>query len=321
MSNNPDLRDSARDDDVLPGKVVALKPYPIGTAARLAGIPPETLRIWERRYQFLEPGRSVGGHRLYSEDDVALLRSVKRLVDSGMRIGAVSGMPHDEIRAAAQRLGPPETTVSGAASPLVEEIIAAARSLDERRVAQLLDRPLMLTSGEEVVHTLYLKLLRRAGDLWHAGQLSVGVEHFLEKMVTARILTVLQATPQPVSGELALCACPPDDRHEVGLFAAALTLKGGGFPVTILGADMPVDDLNAAVASTEPSLLVLAITSAMSAATSSATAAMLESGPASQVPLILGGINARAFAANLRRQVTVVDDMSELVPTARRLAR
>ncbi len=115
MSSTNDPKKQSTGDQGVSGRVVALKPYPIGTAARLAGIPPETLRIWERRYQFLDPGRTVGGHRLYSEEDVDLLRAVKRLVDSGMRIGAVAGMPHDEIRAAAARIGPPETTVGEAA--------------------------------------------------------------------------------------------------------------------------------------------------------------------------------------------------------------
>ena len=149
----------------------------------------------------------------------------------------------------------------------------------------------------------------------------MGVEHFLEKMVSARIMTVLQATPQPSGGQLALAACPPDDRHEVGLYAAALTLKGGGFPVTVLGGDLPIDDLNDAIMSTEPAVLVMAVTATMSVATMAATVRALEMGPASRVPLILGGVAASKLAARLNRQVAVVDDMSELVGVARRLTR
>jgi DNA-binding transcriptional MerR regulator len=302
------------------GAVVALKPYAIGTAARLAGIPPETLRIWERRYQLLEPGRTGGGHRLYSEDDVTLLRAVKRMVDSGMRIGAVAGLGHDQIRAEAARLGPPTTPVSERASPLIEEIIEAARALDERQVALLLDRPLLLTSGEEVVHTVYLRLLRRVGDLWHAGKLSIGVEHFLEKMVTSRIMAVLQSTPQPGGGHLVLCACPPDDRHEVGLFAAALSLKTGGFPVTILGADVPASDLAEATDTAAPALILLAVTNELSTAAKTSLVEALDKEPMRAVPLMLGGANARALAALLRRDVTVVDDIGDIVAVASRLA-
>ncbi len=302
------------------GKVVAFTPYAIGTAARLAGIPPETLRIWERRYQLLEPGRTGGGHRLYSEDDVQLLRSVKRLVDAGMRIGAVAALGHDQIRAEAARLGPLETTVQEQASPLIDEIIEAARALDERRVAQLLDRPLLLASGEEVVRTLYLRLLQRVGELWHRGQVGIAVEHFLEKMVTARVLAVLQSTPQPAGGHLALCACPAGERHEVGLFAAALTLKVGGFPVTILGGDVPADDLKAAVETTAPAFMVLAITNPMATEPAMSLRDALEGDSLRRVPLILGGGAARAFALSLQRQAAVVDRIEDVVDTAKALA-
>lgn len=300
--------------------VLALKSYAIGTAARLAGIPSETLRIWERRYQLLSPGRTGGGHRLYSGDDVTLLQAVKRLVDSGMRIGAVAGLEHEQIRVQAARLPPLESTVSERASPLVEEIIEAARTLDERRVAQLLDRPLLLTSGEEVVHTLYLRLLKRVGELWHAGTLSIGVEHFLEKMVTARIMAILQSTPKPSSGLLALCACPPGDRHEVGLFAAALTLKAGGFLVTILGADVPAADLAVAIEVAAPAVVVLAVTNELSLATRTSLVAVLNGDGFRHVPLILGGINAPVLGALLDRPATIVHDMAELVGVTRGLA-
>ena len=93
-------------------KPSAIKPYAIGTAARLADIPPETLRIWERRYDLLAPERTEGGHRLYSEDDVALLRAVKRLVDAGLRIGTIARLGPEGIRDEAIRRGlsPPTTT-------------------------------------------------------------------------------------------------------------------------------------------------------------------------------------------------------------------
>ena len=308
------------DDSTSTARVLALKSYAIGTAARLAGIPPETLRIWERRYQLMAPGRTGGGHRLYSGDDVTLLQAVKRLVDSGMRIGAVAGLEHDQIRAQAARMPPLESAVSERASPMIEEIIEAARTLDERRVAQLLDRPLLLTSGEEVVHTLYLRLLKRVGELWHAGNLSISIEHFLEKMVTARIMAIFQSIPKPTSGLLALCAGPPGDRHEGGLFAAALTLKAGGFPVTMLGADVPAADLADAVETAAPAVVVLAVTNELSEATKTSLVAVLNGESLRHVPLILGGINAPVLGALLDRPATIVHDMAELVGVTRRLA-
>ena len=67
--------------------------YRTGAAARLAGIPVETLRVWERRYQVVGPRVSPRGHRLYSAGDVRRLVLIRQLVDLGNAIGLVAGLP------------------------------------------------------------------------------------------------------------------------------------------------------------------------------------------------------------------------------------
>ena len=64
--------------------------YRSGVAARLSGLHPETLRVWERRYAVVEPQRSDGGQRLYSVSDVTRLIHIKQLVDLGHAIGVVA---------------------------------------------------------------------------------------------------------------------------------------------------------------------------------------------------------------------------------------
>jgi DNA-binding transcriptional MerR regulator len=301
-------------------EVVALKPYAIGTAARLAGIPPETVRIWERRYGLLDPGRTVGGHRLYSESDVDLLRAVKVLVDAGMRIGAVARMPRERIFDESFRHATTATTtVAAHSSPLIDDIVQAARDLDERRASTLLDRPLLLAPGDEVVRTVYLPLLAHIGELWHAGRLPIACEHLIEKMVTARIHSVLQTTPQPQGGRLALCACPAGERHEVGLLAAALALKVAGFSILLLGADLPAEDLESAVEKAAPSVVVLAIAS-IPADQDQKLVATLERAPLLDVPLLLGGLRAPALAARLQRRTHVVHRIDDIADVARAVA-
>jgi DNA-binding transcriptional MerR regulator len=323
MTRHPTSADDNVPAAATGGRVVAIKPYAIGTAARLANIPPETLRIWERRYELLAPGRTEGGHRLYSEDDVTLLKAVKRLVDDGMRIGTIVRLGRDGILEEAERLGPVGATspVGQRAPSLIDEIVDAARSLDERRVGHLLDRPLLVTDGSEVVHAVYLPLMKHVGELWHAGQLPIAVEHFVEKMVTARVLSVLQATPQPAGGRLALCVCPPDERHEVGLFAAALALKTNGFVVTILGADLPAADLVMSIETTMPAIVVMAVTNPLSAQAAATLVPVLQDGPARRVPLLVGGVNAASLTSKLSREhVAVVERLEDVVDVARRLA-
>ncbi len=62
--------------------------YVISVAAELAGVHPQTLRIYERR-GLVSPARTSGGSRRYSDDDIALLRRVQELTDDGLNLSGV----------------------------------------------------------------------------------------------------------------------------------------------------------------------------------------------------------------------------------------
>jgi len=70
-----------------------------GTAARLAGISPSTLRIWEHRYGVVTPPKSDAGQRNYSMTDIERLRLVKRLTLEGHAIGTVARLDVDTLGA------------------------------------------------------------------------------------------------------------------------------------------------------------------------------------------------------------------------------
>lgn len=114
--------------------------YRIGAVSRLTGVPADTLRVWERRYTVVEPQRTEGGSRLYSQHDVARLGVIKRLVDAGHAIGTVANLTLEQLEervAAAQsaqgmaqpvRSGPLRLVIVGSSLPLrLEESL---RNLD-----------------------------------------------------------------------------------------------------------------------------------------------------------------------------------------------
>lgn len=72
--------------------------YRIGAVSRLTGIPADTLRVWERRYSVVEPGRAEGRFRLYTRDDISRLALIKQLVDAGNAIGSVAGLSFDQLQ-------------------------------------------------------------------------------------------------------------------------------------------------------------------------------------------------------------------------------
>jgi len=80
--------------------------YRIGAVARLTGISADTLRIWERRYQLVEPQRTEKGGRLYSQDDVTRLTMIKTLVDQGHAISTVANLDSRELSQRLSRARP-----------------------------------------------------------------------------------------------------------------------------------------------------------------------------------------------------------------------
>lgn len=98
LSGSPQGQVSAQDD--------AGGSYRSGVAARLAGLPVETLRVWERRYGLSEPQRSPRGQRLYSSAQVRRLGLIKQLVDQGHPIGALARLPLEQLQQLSEPIAP-----------------------------------------------------------------------------------------------------------------------------------------------------------------------------------------------------------------------
>lgn len=72
--------------------------YAIGVVARRTQTHPETIRVWERRYELIVPGRSESGRRLYSEDDIIKLSLVKQLTELGHSVSSLAKLTTDELK-------------------------------------------------------------------------------------------------------------------------------------------------------------------------------------------------------------------------------
>lgn len=90
--------------------------YVISVAAELAGVHPETLRIYERK-GLVEPGRTSGGSRRYSEADIALLRRIQELTNEGMNLAGVRRVL--ELEAEVERL---RQTVAALEARVTDEV-------------------------------------------------------------------------------------------------------------------------------------------------------------------------------------------------------
>lgn len=110
--------------------------YRSGTAARLAGIPVDTLRMWERRYQVVGPQMSARGHRRYAAEDVERLALIKALVDLGHAIGTIAHLPATklhELRAGSLTL--PSATQPRARESSIVRVAIVGEALAARAIA------------------------------------------------------------------------------------------------------------------------------------------------------------------------------------------
>ena len=130
--------------------------YRSGVAARLAGLPVETLRVWERRYGLSDTQRSAHGQRLYTAEQVRRLGLLKQLVDLGHPIGVLTGLPVERLEEmiapnaarAAEVSGPMRVLVVG--ESLVRRIAASGRdgrALQVQRHCARLDQVASLADG------------------------------------------------------------------------------------------------------------------------------------------------------------------------------
>ena len=150
-----------------------------GTAARMAGLSPSTLRIWEHRYGVVGPPKSAAGQRSYSMKDIERLRLIKRLTLQGHAIGTVAQL---DVNALVLLSAGNPMPLAGAQRVLVVGH-AAAQKL-ERRL-----RPVSALVFDDLDHA--------EREVTRAGAADVLVVHVssLHASITERVMTLRNNLP------------------------------------------------------------------------------------------------------------------------------
>ncbi len=238
--------------------------YNIGAVTRLTGIPITTLHAWERRYGFPHPsGRTQGGHRLYSEKDVTLLRCVKAQIEQGitasLAVTAVQKMDREgRLPPPGHPIEIPRTANLSSPSPAGQSQLAEALfQHDLARADQLMAEMLAFSSPEEITLNVIGPLLSHLGETWSEGRINVSEEHLASNYLRQRLQMWLVTGPPLRLADPVVLACAPGEWHEGSLLMLAVLLRRQGWPVTYLGQDVPLADLALFVKQVHPQALVL----------------------------------------------------------------
>ncbi len=267
--------------------------YPVRVVAGRTGLSPHVLRAWERRYQVVAPTRSEGGQRLYSDLDIARLRTLRLLTDDGHAISRLAGMTLDELKALEQIPVEPGAPTAGADASVGEAVRAAMR-FDSAELQAVLERAAVTYGVPTFLDQMVAPALERIGHGWAEGSVSIAQEH-MATVVFRRVLGWLLGVYQ-VEGPAPrlVVATPAGETHELGALLAAVSAAAEGWRVTYLGPDVPLADLVSAAEETRADAVALSIVYP-----SGNNTLLLElrrnGGLSSNVPLIVGGAGTRHF--------------------------
>jgi DNA-binding transcriptional MerR regulator/methylmalonyl-CoA mutase cobalamin-binding subunit len=258
--------------------------YPLRAAAKLTGLSPELLRAWERRYGVVEPIRTPGGTRRYRVSDLERLQLVKSAVDAGHRIGRVAHLDATELA----KLGAETPSPSGDG---LDAVLDALERLDAEEVQRLLSIQISMMGPVRFAKDFALPLAQQIGERWANGQMSVSSEHLATGVLRSLLGSSLVPTAASRLGPTIIFATPPDERHEIGLQAAALAATGAGARVIYLGAELPIDELLQAAKNTGAAVLALGLV-VLQAEEARRLIRSVRDGLASDVALWVGGAGA-----------------------------
>jgi MerR family transcriptional regulator, light-induced transcriptional regulator len=222
----------------------------IGELSKRAGVSPELLRAWERRYGLLRPARSAGGLRLYSPADVERVALMQQHLAEGMaaaEAAALAVRDRSDEEAARTALRP---------AAIRDELATALDAFDEPRAQAILDRLLALATVETLLAEVVVPYLQELGDRWQRGDASVAQEHFASGVLRGRLLGLARGWGLGL-GPVAVLACLPGEQHDLGLIAFGLALRSQGWRIVYLGPDSPIDTVADVSRQLEPSLVVL----------------------------------------------------------------
>jgi DNA-binding transcriptional MerR regulator len=234
--------------------------YRIGQLALRTGVRPERLRAWESRYGLLEPERSEGGFRIYSREDERRVQLMRRHLARGFAAAEAAELARNGI------VSPSPVRIAPRIPPRVVErslglLRRAFEEFDESPGIQALDDLFRAYTVEAVLRDAIMPFLNEVGEAWDRGRATPGHEHFATALIHARLLSIA-GNWGTGRGPTALLACPPGERHTLGLISFGIALSRCGWLIIYLGEDTPVSSIEQAARKVEPEVVVLAASNA-----------------------------------------------------------
>jgi MerR family transcriptional regulator, light-induced transcriptional regulator len=280
--------------------------HPMAVVARRTGLSPDVIRAWERRHRAVEPARTRGNQRLYSERDVERLMLIRLALEAGWQIGHVASLRDEKIRALLGRLGAhPPTAVSRPEQTLrsPEDFLGLCLEdialLDATQLQSHLDEAAVELGRIEMLDKLLVPLFHQVGDGCSSGKLRIASEH-LASAVVGRFLESLQgASPIGEGAPGLVVTTPAFQQHHLGALLVAATARMEGWRTTYLGPNLPAEEIVVAARMRQAKAVALSIVDPGKDPSLSAELERLGRQLRGTAEIIVGGSAARSYQAVL----------------------
>mgnify|MGYP006143270843 CR=1 FL=1 len=234
--------------------------YSIKDLEQLSGIKAHTLRIWEQRYNLLNPKRTDTNIRFYDDDDLKLILNVALLNDNGFKISKIASMASHEIRDEVIKL----TDRSLTHDDQIHALTICMIEMDEERFDKILSTNIIKLVFEQTMLNIIYPFMSKIGVLWQTGAINPAQEHFISNLVRQKLIVAIDGQIYHGGGKKFLLFLPEGELHEISILFASYLIKSKGHKVIYLGQSTPNDDLLSVFKLHQPEYLLTVITTSPS---------------------------------------------------------
>jgi MerR family transcriptional regulator, light-induced transcriptional regulator len=208
--------------------------HSISDVSRIAGIPKDLLRMWERRYDYPKPERDLNGDRVYTDDQLNKLILIRQLVDQGRRPGKLMTLELTQLN---ELLAKNQTVLD------FDRLIERLRADNAPDLKEWLTRQIQSLGLRAFIHQVMVPANRIVGEAWNGGDLAVYEEHLYTEMVTGLVRHSLADIPAGSGEPRVMLTTLPGEQHSLGLLMVEALLRLGGAEVISFGIEMPFRDI------------------------------------------------------------------------------
>ena len=216
--------------------------YSIKDLENISGIKAHTIRIWEKRYNILEPMRTDTNIRYYDFSSIQKLLNITLLHNHGYKISKISQYPSENIPGLVKEIITDKTYKSHA----ITAFKVAMLNFDREAFYTSYDQLLTNKSFSGIFRDVFVPLLNEIGLLWQTNTITAAHEHFITNLIKQKLeveLEIVAKNQQVTEDKVFILFLPAQESHDLGLKYLNYEIVKNGYKTIYLGENIEIEDL------------------------------------------------------------------------------